>query len=542
MLDSSNILLEYVMLKNKFFFTVFLLSLLAICSSSFANPGNGPDGYTYLGKEGEKVTLKKMSKVAYGADGKFVYRFRMQGEISLDNATFSDPVPGVAKFAFYKISDEYPEARTLFINFGPVTLTNGDWNPLKNTAKMPVHKSAPDKAVFPFFSHPCAKDDDCRVGTCSITMPEKNAYNYNPFKEPSFKRCSEPDPLYEEQVVYFVKKTFADFNLRVVRERPTSGNYDMAIINYNSTIGSPHGGNAGLVCNVNRSNMIFFVQDSRWGWGPKNIAKIIAHEYGHTTGLSHSAQKGPSADPMHGGAFGEQWVKFENKCRPVDHVSYCGKYLQRWCKPGQQNTYQTVMHFLGPALEKQEFIFPEAPESESLIKTATMGKAETVLKEALCQNSTLIGIQWKSGAIIDGLKGLCADKEETSTLGASSGHGPFQFQCPQSSTKINYVSKLEAHTFSTGGAIAKVKVTCLDGQVSDFIGGGGNGKYEGPVSCPDNSVAVGIRGNGSGWLSTLGLICKPKGGPDIPIIGLKGGTGKSPEPPVLKNDYIEMPQ
>ncbi|MEM7180549.1 MAG: hypothetical protein AAF518_06530 [Spirochaetota bacterium] len=75
------------------------------------NP-KGPNGFSYAGEEGKGLFLKKLSNVAYGANGTFRYKYKVIGYISFDNATFGDPLPGVFKYGFVqkvgKKSDNQP--------------------------------------------------------------------------------------------------------------------------------------------------------------------------------------------------------------------------------------------------------------------------------------------------------------------------------------------------------------------------------------------------------------------------------------------------
>ena len=62
----------------------------------------GPAGYTWCANEGGSCTLNSPSDVAYGADGKFNYRYGVTGTIAINNNTFGDPIPGAAKAGYYK--------------------------------------------------------------------------------------------------------------------------------------------------------------------------------------------------------------------------------------------------------------------------------------------------------------------------------------------------------------------------------------------------------------------------------------------------------
>ena len=56
--------------------------------------------YGYLGAENATVTVGGQLNIAYGANGRFVFK-DMQGSFVCDNATFTDPIPGPTKACYY---------------------------------------------------------------------------------------------------------------------------------------------------------------------------------------------------------------------------------------------------------------------------------------------------------------------------------------------------------------------------------------------------------------------------------------------------------
>ena len=64
----------------------------------------GPAGYTYCAGENGSYTFNQTVDVAYGANGAFAYKYGVTGTIAFNNATFGDPISGVAKAGFYKVS------------------------------------------------------------------------------------------------------------------------------------------------------------------------------------------------------------------------------------------------------------------------------------------------------------------------------------------------------------------------------------------------------------------------------------------------------
>lgn len=73
-----------------------------VFKSGFYRVCTTPPGYTKCANEGQSYTLPGVCDVAYGANGKFFYKYRVIGSITFNNATFGDPIPGVYKAGFYK--------------------------------------------------------------------------------------------------------------------------------------------------------------------------------------------------------------------------------------------------------------------------------------------------------------------------------------------------------------------------------------------------------------------------------------------------------
>jgi len=59
--------------------------------------------YTACSSEGQSFTLPGTCDVAYGANGKFVYRAAQTGTIAFTNSTFGDPIVGVGKKGYYRV-------------------------------------------------------------------------------------------------------------------------------------------------------------------------------------------------------------------------------------------------------------------------------------------------------------------------------------------------------------------------------------------------------------------------------------------------------
>ena len=66
----------------------------------------GPKGYINCTNENGSKYFNTIVDVAYGAKGKYVYKNGVRGTINFNNTEFGDPIPGVAKFGYYKLSNE----------------------------------------------------------------------------------------------------------------------------------------------------------------------------------------------------------------------------------------------------------------------------------------------------------------------------------------------------------------------------------------------------------------------------------------------------
>ena len=66
--------------------------------------GEGPAGFTYIAEEGQSYTFGQTVDVAYGANGSFHYLYGRTGDIAFNDATFGNPLSGVGKKGYYRIS------------------------------------------------------------------------------------------------------------------------------------------------------------------------------------------------------------------------------------------------------------------------------------------------------------------------------------------------------------------------------------------------------------------------------------------------------
>ncbi len=72
------------------------------CGSG-SGSGGGPPGYTYCADEGGRCNFNGTADVAYGANGKFNYKYSVSNGIDCNNTVFGDPIPGTRKACYYKL-------------------------------------------------------------------------------------------------------------------------------------------------------------------------------------------------------------------------------------------------------------------------------------------------------------------------------------------------------------------------------------------------------------------------------------------------------
>ncbi len=80
-----------------------LLSTIRTQMGGTTPPQGGPAGYTRCASENQTCSFSGSASIAYGANGAFNYR-TATNSIVCNNATFGDPISGVAKSCYYQIT------------------------------------------------------------------------------------------------------------------------------------------------------------------------------------------------------------------------------------------------------------------------------------------------------------------------------------------------------------------------------------------------------------------------------------------------------
>ena len=63
--------------------------------------------YLVCASENQSFVLPRVCDVAYGANGKFVFKAAQSGTVVFNNATFGDPIPGVVKSGYYRFASGF---------------------------------------------------------------------------------------------------------------------------------------------------------------------------------------------------------------------------------------------------------------------------------------------------------------------------------------------------------------------------------------------------------------------------------------------------
>lgn len=191
--------------------------------------------------------------------------------------------------------------------------------------------------------------NNCKPNGCQLQAGYDNAPN-NTSSIPDSASVVSPftgsDAVWQ-QVVACVKQTYADFDVEIVTERPTSGNYHMAIVaGTPGQVGMQNGvlGVSPFSCGY-ISNAVSFTFANLI---PNDVAEIcwtVAQETAHSWGLDH---KYDNRDPMTYLSGGPTFKRFQNE------AGSCGEYNARQCScnyagtgSSKMNSYALIMATFG---------------------------------------------------------------------------------------------------------------------------------------------------------------------------------------------------
>jgi hypothetical protein len=114
------------------------LSMGDLVGLQYAYPGNRYalstlKGFQPCGIEGDQYNAKTLTDIAYGANGKFYFKFGLSGVVHLSNLVFRDPVVGVRKYAYCRATPAYITG----LGYG-YTLCADEWQSVAVQGRMDV--------------------------------------------------------------------------------------------------------------------------------------------------------------------------------------------------------------------------------------------------------------------------------------------------------------------------------------------------------------------------------------------------------------------
>lgn len=188
--------------------------------------------------------------------------------------------------------------------------------------------------------------NNCKPNGCQIN-PGNNNSTANPITstipdQPSVVQPFGYSDAVWQQVVQCVKATYAPFGVQIVDQRPTSGNYHMAIVAgrpQDVQMQSGVGGVSPFSCGY-IPNAVSYSFANIYGGDVDEICWTVAQETAHSWGLDH---KYDNRDPMTYLSSGPSRKTFQNEAGP------CGEYNARSCQCGgsTMNSYDAIFKTFG---------------------------------------------------------------------------------------------------------------------------------------------------------------------------------------------------
>ena len=188
--------------------------------------------------------------------------------------------------------------------------------------------------------------NSCKPNGCVVNPGSNNStstpiYSSIPDQVSTVQPFAYSDTVWQ-QVVQCVKATYAPFGVTIVDQRPTSGNYHMAIV-----AGVPQdvqmqqgvGGVSPFTCGY-IPNAVSFSFANIYGGSVDDICWTVAQETAHSWGLDH---KFDNRDPMTYLDSGPSRKTFQNA------AGQCGEFSARNCQCGgsTMNSYAAILQTFG---------------------------------------------------------------------------------------------------------------------------------------------------------------------------------------------------
>lgn len=174
------------------------------------------------------------------------------------------------------------------------------------------------------------------------------------------------DPAERASVLQSVRADFAPFDVRVVDERPSTGDYVMVVVTPTNPFGDGVTGVAVDDCGDAAGQRDVVFAFFRSGQAPANdVGTTIAQEVAHSIGLEHVDD---AADVMYPIAAGFD-PYFNDDCLALSSASGCPAQHEVFCEqPDHQNAFAELMARFGPADDDGEppTVILSGPDDDSV--------------------------------------------------------------------------------------------------------------------------------------------------------------------------------
>jgi MYXO-CTERM domain-containing protein len=156
------------------------------------------------------------------------------------------------------------------------------------------------------------------------------------------------DSAEREAVLTAVRDDFAAFDVRIVAERPTTGEYVMAVVTPTNPFGDGVSGAAVIDCadEAGPNGVVFAFFGA--GEAPAvDVASAISQEVGHSLGLEHVTD---AADLLYPFATGAD-PYFNDDCVTLSAAAACPEQHAAYCEGAdEQNSFAELLAAFGPSV------------------------------------------------------------------------------------------------------------------------------------------------------------------------------------------------
>lgn len=153
------------------------------------------------------------------------------------------------------------------------------------------------------------------------------------------------DGQMKDASIQATRKDWDAYNVSIVTERPTSGDYVMNMIGGGSGCGSNNTGVAPVDCeDQNPNDIVFTFGTASSAFAADGIATINSQEIAHSFGLMHVNHQPDIMNPSANGSD----QSFLDSCFNITGSANCGPQHERHCgSPTSQNSHQELLDILG---------------------------------------------------------------------------------------------------------------------------------------------------------------------------------------------------